>query len=200
MNLETYHTLFFVVTLGLALFAAYPALCMVVPFQSSSEQFSELWLFGSGHAAENYPFNVSAGDVYTVFVCLGNRMNRSEYYLIRVNFRNTTLSFLNVNSSEPSSLLSPYEFRVFVDDGAVWESPVTFSFQNLSIDNDTLSLGDITINGTVFPFDAFMSWDPENSGFYFQLFFELWRYDIPLNTFSFTNQTVRLWLNMTNSQ
>ena len=61
-------------------------------------------------------------------------------------------------------------------------------------------MGDITINGTVFPVDASMSWDSESSGFYFRLSFELWRYDEQLNDFSFDDRTVGLRLNMTSSE
>lgn len=213
MNLDEYRILFLVVTLGLALVAAYPALAMVVPFTGGSEEFSEFWLLGPGHTAEGYPFSVGAGEMYSVFVCLGNHMGCSEYYMVYVKFGNSTQ--LDFDSSKPSSLPLLYEFRVFVSNEDVWESPVTFGFQNVSVedvvismDNVTmnvpiedvvLSVDDVIINGIVFPVDASTSWDSENSGFYFRLSFELWRYDTILKSFRFHNRVVGLQLNMTSS-
>ena len=213
MNLEEYRTMFLVVTLGLALVAAYPALAMVVPFTGGSEEFSEFWLLGPGHTAEDYPFNVGAGEMQSIFVCLGNHMGSSEYYMVYVKFGDSTQ--LDFDSSKPGSLPPLYEFRVFVGDEDVWESPVTFGFQNvfigdtvLIVDNVTmnvpiedavLSVDDVIINGMVFPVDASTSWDSENSGFYFRLSFELWRYDTMLKSFRFHNRVVGLQLNMTSS-
>ena len=213
MNLDEYRILFLVVTLGLALVAAYPALAMVVPFTGGSEEFSEFWLLGPGHTAEDYPFNVSDGEMHNIFVCLGNHMGSSEYYMVYVKFGNSTQ--LDLDSSKPSSLPPLYEFRVFVGDEDVWESPVTFGFQNvyiedtvLIVDNVTmnvpiedavLSVDDVIINGMVFPVDASTSWDSENSGFYFRLSFELWRYDTMLKSFRFHDRVVWLRLNMTGS-
>lgn len=211
MNLDYYRTLFMVVTLGLALIAASPALALVMPFGDSSEQFSEFWLLNSNHAAEDYPFNVSAGEMYSVFIGVGNHMGNPEYYKVYVKFGNITQ--LVFNSSEPSSLSPLYEFQGFVGDGNFWESPMTFGFQNvslvdkvLSVDNVTvnvpiedafLSVYEVTINGMVFPVDAHTSWDAENGGFYFRLSFELWRYDVDLHSFRFDGLSVGLRLNMT---
>ena len=207
MNLEEYRVLFLVVTLGLALVAASPALALVVPFGGSSEQFSEFWLLDSNHAAEDYPVNVSAGEMYSVFIGVGNHMGSPEYYKVYVKFGN--ISQLDFNSSKPGSLPSLYEFRGFVGDGDFWESPVTFGFQNVSlVDNVTmnassedavLSVDGVIINGTAFPVDARTSWDAENGGFYFLLSFELWRYDTVLKSFMFHNRIVGLRLNMTDS-
>lgn len=213
MNLEDYRTLFMVVTLGLALIAASPAIALVVPFGGGSEQFSEFWLLGPNHAAEDYPFNVSAGEMYSVFVGVDNYMLSPEYYKVYVKFGNSTQ--LDFNSSKPSSLPPLYEFQGFVGDGDFWESPVTFGFQNvslvdkvLSVDNVTtdaliedavLSVDEVVINGIVFPVDAHTSWDAEKGGFYFRLSFELWRYDTTLKSFMFHNRIVGLPLNMTDS-
>jgi len=213
VNLDDYRTLFIVVTLGLALIAASPAIALVVPFGGGSEQFSEFWLLDPNHAAEDYPFNVSAGEMYSVFVGVGNHMGSPEYYKVYMKFGNITQ--LDFNSSKPSSLSPLYEFQGFVGDGDFWESPVTFGFQNvslvdkvLSVDNVTmnapiedavLSVDEVIINGMVFPVDAHTSWDAENAGFYFRLSFELWRYDMVLKSFMFHNRIVGLRLNMTDS-
>ena len=197
MNLEDYRTLFMVATLGLALVAASPALSVVVPFEVGSERFSELWLLGPEHMAEGYPFDVGAGEVYNVFVGVGNHMGCSEYYVVYVKFRNSTQPLPNIGGSVPSSLPPLYEFRFFIGDSETWESLLTFAFQDVSVENDVVSVGDVTINGMAFPVDASADWDSENRGFYFQLFFELWRYDMTMQGFRFHNRFVGIWLNMT---
>jgi hypothetical protein len=199
LNLEDYRTLFIVVTLGLALVAAVPALGVVVPFQVGSERFSEFWLLGPGHMAEDYPFDVGVGKAYTVFVGVGNHMGCSEYYVVYVKFRNSTQSLPDIGGSVPSSLPPLSEFRFFVADSETWESPVTFAFQDVSFQDDSVSVGCVTINGVTFLVDSFSVWDSEDKGFYFQLFFELWRYDVTAQGFRFHDRFVGIWLNMTAS-
>ena len=206
MNLEDYRILFIVVTLGLALIAASPAIALVVSFEDSSEQFSEFWLLDSNHAVEDYPFNVSAGEMYSVFVAAGNHMGSPEYYKVYVKFGNITQ--LDFNSSKPSSLPPLYEMQGFAGDGESWESLVTFGFQDLSLmDNatnytprdDVLSVNEVIINEIAFPVDAHTSWDAENGGFRFRLSFELGHYDHVSKSFMFHNYVIGLPLNMTAS-
>jgi hypothetical protein len=40
-------------------------------------------------------------------------------------------------------------------------------------------------------------WDSESHGFLFQLFFELWLYDLASQGFQYHNRFVGVWLNMT---
>lgn len=197
MNLEDYRTLFIVATLGLALVASSPALSVVVPFQLGSERFSEFWLLGLGHMAEDYPFEVAAGEAYTVFVGVGNHMGCSEYYVVYAKFRNSTQPLPYIGGSMPNSLPPLYEFRFFVAEGETWESPVTFAFQDVSFQGDSVSVGVVTINGATFLVDSFSMWNSEDRGFYFQLFFELWRYDVTMQGFRFHDRFVGIWLNMT---
>jgi len=197
VNLEDYRTLFIVATLGLTLVAASPAISVVVPFGGGSERFSEFWLLGPWRMAEGYPFDVGVNETYSVFVGVGNHMGGSEYYVVYVKFRNSTQSLPDVNGSTPSALPPLYEFRFFVGDGETWESRLTFGFEDVSLEGDGVSVGDVVVNGVVFGVDASAGWDSEYSGFYFQLFFELWRYDVTMRGFRFHNRFVALWLNMT---
>jgi len=197
VNLEDYRTLFIVATLGLALVAASPALGVVVPFGGGSERFSELWLLGPWRMAEGYPFDVGVNETYGVFVGVGNHMGGSEYYRVYVKFRNSTQPLPDVNGSTPSSLPPLYEFSFFVADGEVWESRLTFGFEDVFLEGDVVSVGDVVVDGVVFGVDASGRWDSEFGGFYFQLFFELWRYDVASRGFRFHNRFVGLWLNMT---
>jgi uncharacterized membrane protein len=196
VNLEDYHTLFLVATLGLTLVVASPALALIVPLQDFSEDFSELWLLGSGHVTRNYPFIVSENGEYRVFVGVGNNMGSSEYYTVYVKFRNWSQSAPDVSESIPSSLSPLLEFRFFIEDGIAWESPVTFSFQNVTVENNVMSVNRILLNDIAFPIDASTSWSSENNGHFFQLFFELWRYDVASQSFQFHDRVVGITLKM----
>ncbi len=196
MNLEEYRVLFLVVTLGLALVAASPVLGVVVP-QVGSERFSEFWLLDAWNRTEYYPFVVGVDEEYRVFVGVDNHMGDSEYYMVNVKFRNSTQSLPDINGSLPSILSPLYEYRFFVGDGEVWESPVTFGFQDVVVEGDVLSVGNVIVNGVSFPVDASTSWDSEMGGYFFQLFFELWRYDVELDSFGFDDRFVGIWLSMT---
>ena len=197
MNLEDYRVLFFVGTLGLALVVASPALSVVVPFGGGYERFSEFWLLGLGHMAEDYPFDVAVGEEYSVFVGVGNHMGCSEYYVVYVKFRNGTQPLPDIDNSMASSLPPLYEFRFFVADGESWESILKFAFQDVSFEDGSVYVGVLTVNDVAFFVDSLSVWDSKNNGFYFQLFFELWRYDVASQGFRFHNRFVGIWLNMT---
>lgn len=197
MNLDDYRRLFIVVTLCLALIAASPALVMLVPSEGDAKPFSELGLMGPNNTAENYPYNVSAGEMYNFYVDVANQMGDPEYYAVYVKFGNS--SELELTNSEPSSLSTLYEFRCFVDDEASWESPVSFEVQDLTLMNEpgetpVLTVGEAVINGAVFPVDSSVNWNAEYAGFYFRLSFELWRYDSASNDFVFQDCIVGLRL------
>ena len=196
MNLEDYRVLFVVGMLGLALVAASPALSVAVPFRGDYAKFSELWLLGPGHMAEDYPFDVAVGEAYSVFVGVGNHMGCSEYYVVYVKFRNGTQPLPDINDSMPSPLPLLYEFRFFVADGESWESLLTFAFQDVSFEDDSVHVGVLMVNDVALSVDSFSVWDSENNGFYFQLFFELWRYDVASQGFRFHNRFVGIWLNI----
>jgi hypothetical protein len=196
VSLEDYRVLFIVSTLGLALVAASPALSVAVPFRGGYERFSELWLLDPGHMAEDYPFDVAVGEVYSVFVGVGNHMDCSEYYVVYMKFRNGTQPLPNINNSIASPLPPLCEFRFFVGDGESWESLLTFEFQDVSFEDGSVYVGVVTVNGVAFSVDASARWDSGNGGFYFQLFFELWRFDVASQGFRFHNRFVGLWLNI----
>jgi hypothetical protein len=191
--------LFVVVTLILVFVSTSPLLAAVISFPDSSEQFTELWVLDSSHATENYPFNVTVNELYTVFVTVSNRMHGSEYYLVKVKLRNIAQYLVEANSSQASSVASLYEFRSLVADKNFWESSVTFGFQDVSFMNDTVAVGTIVVNDMVLPVDASAVQDNKTGCFYFQLFFELWRYDVELQSLEFDDRYVGLWLNMTSS-
>jgi len=146
---------------------------------------------------EDYPFNVNANGSYKVYVGVGNHMGSSAYYIVYVKFRNQTEPLPNSTDGTPSPLPPLSEYRFFVQDGGTWEAPLTFSFPNvLRLENKCL-VEAITINDVVFTVNKQAMWDANRTGFYYQLFLELWIYDTSLKEFQFHNRFVGIWLNMT---
>jgi len=197
VNLEEYRTVFAVTSLALMLVAAAPTLSMVVAFPRGVERFSELWVLGPNHMAEGYPFNVRVGEEYRVFVGVGNHMGSSSYYTVYVKFRNPSQPLPEASNSTPSPLPPLYEFRFFIVDGEGWETPLAFTFLEVSRSDDSCFVSQMSINDVVFSVDSPSSWDSENNGFYYQLFFELWLYDVTSRSFQFHDRFVGIWLNMT---
>jgi len=196
MILDEYRTLFIAATLGLILVAASPTLGFVLTFPGG-ERFSELWVLGPGHMAEDYPFDVKVNETYKVFVGVGNSMGSSCYYLIYVKFRNQTESLPNATAGTPSPLPALYEYRFFVKDSGIWEAPLEFSFSQISISENRCLVETLTINDVAFRVDKLVTWDLNYTGFYYQVFIELWRYNVESEVFEFHNRFVSIWLNMT---
>lgn len=197
MKFQDYRTLFQVVSLASALLVAFPAMNMLVAFPRGGERFSELWLLGPNHMAEDYPFNVRAEEEYRLFVGVENHLGSSAYYQVCSKLRNQTQPLPNSTSSTPSPLSTAYEVQLFVGNEDIHETPIAFRILNISTQSDKLVVGSVEVNRQVFRVDSSSMWDPENGGFYFQLFFELWLYDTGESRFRFHDRFVGLWLNMT---
>jgi len=197
MNLEDYRTVFVSGSLVLMLIAASPTLGLIIPFPRGGERFSEFWVLGPGHMAEDYPFNIGVNETYHIFVGVGNHMGSSSYYVVYVKFRNQTQPLPNATASVPSPLAPLYENRFFVVDGGTWEAPLSFKVLEASRNDDSMLVGRLSIDDVVFSVNASARWDSEYKGFYYQLFFELWLYDLTSQGFVFHNRFVGIWLNMT---
>ena len=199
LKLEDYKLIFASIGLiGILLFAS-PTLSLVLRVPGG-ERFSEFWILGPGHMVEDYPFNVKAGVSYLIYVGVGNHMGSSAYYVIYVKFRNQTEALPNATAGTPSLLPPLFEFRFFIEDGKSWEAPLNFSFNNVSFSENRSFVGSLMINGVTFNVDKLASWDIEKNGYYYQLFMELWIYNVEFQTFQFHNRFVGLWLNMTDVQ
>ena len=197
MNVTSYRAIFFVVTIGIALVVASPLISLLIP-QRDSEFFSELWLLGPDHKAEGYPFNVVAGTDYTVFVGVGNQMGSTEYYLVYVNLCNNTGYSPADNDSEPISCEHIYTYNIFIDNGKTWEQSVTFRFEDVLVAEQDLTVRHFVINDTAFPVEVSTLLNSNNEGF-FELSFELWRYDVVSDSFRFDDREVSLSLKMNSS-
>ena len=197
MNLEDYRTLFVVGSLVLVVATAFPGLSLVFSFPRGGENFTELWVLGPGHLAEDYPFNVGEGGEYSIYVGVGNHMGSSSFYNVRVKFRNQNEPLPNATTGTPSSLSTLYEDMVFVEDAGNWETSLNFSFSGVSFSGNHCRVESLKINDTKFDVNKSVLWDEENNGFYYQLFIELWIYNVESDAFEFHNRFVGIWLNMT---
>jgi hypothetical protein len=196
MKLEDYKVVFAAVGLvGVLLFAT-PALGLVVHLPSG-QKFSELWVLGSGHMAENYPFNVRENESYLVYLGVDNHLSSSAYYNVTVKFANQSDSLPDATAGVESSLPGLYEYRVFLQDGQSWEQPLTFSFFQVSAEQNRSVVGGLRMNGVPISVDSPAVWDDEAEGYFYELFMELWIYNVASNGFQFNNRFVGLWLNIT---
>lgn len=161
-----------------------------------SEKFSEFWLLDSNHETDNFPFNVTSGEAYTVFVDVANHMDSTQDYVVYVKFRSYNQYLLD-SSSTPSSLSPIYNFALSVDDENVSETAVTFEFRDVSLEDNVITVEQFVINGDVNTVRSSSNWTSTNDGYYFQVLFELWRYDQELGRYDFTDLSLGLWMNMT---
>jgi len=201
MNLQNYRVLFMTVTGILALLVASPALSRLLVYPRT-EFFTELWLLGPNHRAEGYPFNISRGQNYSVFLGIGNHLGYCAYYLVEVKFRNMTQSapydFGPFSNRTPSSLPSLYNISVFVADEGTWELPLTFSFNYTNPTLSTVQMRSLTLNGVLLDIEnCTIAWDSQTRAFSVFLFFELWIYDRATSVFQYHQRDVSLTLNMT---
>jgi uncharacterized membrane protein len=200
LGVQQYKAGFFVVTAILALFAASPALqrLLVMP---QTEFFTELWLLGAEHRAEGYPYNVTSGETYTVYLGIANHLGSCGYYVVQVKFRNSTESAPNSFNRTCSTLPSLYNLTVFVADKAMVEVPVTFTLNySLGMYNESLpqvTLTGIRLNGLMLKAETLSVWNAEKSEFYGSLFFELWIYNSTTARFQYHERYVSLRLNLT---
>lgn len=185
-----------------ALLVASPALSRLLVWPRT-EFFTELWLLGPNHMAEDYPYNVSRSQNYSVFLGIGNHLGYCAYYSVEVKFRNQTqstpTSFGPLANRTPSSLPSLYNITAFVADEKVWERTLTFSFDYTY--NETLSRVEflsLTLNDVMLDLRGYETiGNQSRSEFAGYLFFELWVYNSTINNFQYNGRFVSLKLNMT---
>jgi hypothetical protein len=202
MNLQNYRLIFIVVVCILALLVASPALSRLLVFPRT-EFFTGLWLLGPNHKAEDYPFNISRNQNYSVYLGIGNHLGYCAYYSVEVKFRNQTqsapTSFGPLANRTPSSLPSLYNITVFVADEEVWEREVVFSF-NYGFNETLLKVEffNMTLNGVERDLRGLSTaWNASSNRFYGNLVFELWLFNASSSAFQYHERFVDLKLNMT---
>jgi hypothetical protein len=199
LDLLQYKALFLVVTGVLALLVASPVLEKLLVYPQT-EFFTELWLLGPQHTAENYPHNITSNEKYSVFLGVSNHLGSCAYYVVEVKFRNKTQSGPDNLNRTHSSLEPLYSLNFFVPDKQTWEMPMRFSL-DYSFDEVTharlnrLRLNDVTVSLQGMSSD----FDPQAHEFFGNLVFELWIYDTRTSNFVYHERYVDLKFNMTNT-
>jgi uncharacterized membrane protein len=198
MRFNDFKVVFASVFLVLVLLCASPALSMMISLPGG-ERFTELYVLGPGHLAENYPFEVKAGELYNVYLGVTNHMGDLEYYVVYVKFRNWLEPTPDINKSIPSPLPPVYEYRFLLGDGETAEENVTFSFSGVHFQgimgwNASCTISYLNVGGLQFLVNKTAPWNTERSGYYFQLFFELWRHDEANGSLQFHDRYVGFWL------
>jgi hypothetical protein len=202
MNLNDYRVLFIVVTAVLALLVASPAMSRMLVYPRT-EFFTEMWILGPNHKAEGYPYNISRGQNYTVFLGIGNQLGYCAYYLVEVKFRNQTQplpsSFGPVENRVASSLPSLFNITAFVADEQTWELPLVFSFDyDVDLSKTEVMFSTLTLNSAALGLGGFVTtWNSTRSVFFGNLLFELWLYNASASLLSYHGRFVDLKLNMT---
>jgi hypothetical protein len=195
MDLAKIKLIYVVVCALVGLIILYPTLASIVKLPGQ-ETYSEIWLLGPGHKGEGYPFNISQGQAYSVFLEIRNHMSEEQYYMIRVKFKGGDEpwpSHGGVPSSQPTLL----EYRVSLVDGEDWEKLVSFSIQSITFTNTTCTVSQISVDNHPVTIEKTSAWNETNLGFYFTLFFELWRYNNVVSGFQYDKRFVGIPLNMT---
>lgn len=198
MSVQEFHAPFIVITGILVLLVASPALSrlLVLP---RTEFFTELWILGPDHTAENYPFNISRNQNYNVFLGIGNQLGHCGYYLVEVKFRNQTQSAPDSFNLTPSSLPPLFNITAFVADEGSWELPLTFSFDyEYDETAQMVQLDNLTSNDAVVNMSGYtVAWNSTTDRFSGDLLFELWIYNGTASGFQYHERFLRLNLNLT---
>jgi hypothetical protein len=226
MNLKKYKALFLAVTAILVLLTASPALQRILVYPQT-EFFTEISLLDPEHMAQNYPYNITSDESYSVFLGVTNKLSSCAYYQVEVKFRNETQSAPNNFDRTPSNLSSLYNLNIFVADHESLDIPLNFSFnysfhnvartvysevtvpgrpgQNATVEqraeNITLPLANfnyLKLNGSILNLQGCSSdWNPKTNKFYGNLVFELWIYNSTISDFQYNERFVDLKFNMT---
>lgn len=196
MKLEDYKIIFIAVGLIGILLVASSALSEFFTLPMG-QPFSEIYVLGSDHMFENYPFNVTVGPSYLTYVDVGNRMTSSNYYVVYVKLRNATDPLPDIQTGTPSSLPPLFEYRSLLQDGQSWESQLSFSFSNVSFSTSTSLVGRLTINDAAYYVNKPSTQNGNDTGFFYQLIFELWVYNTQSNLLEYNNRFADLQLNLT---
>lgn len=197
MNLSNYRFIFTVNMLILILVVSMPLASRWLPFSNDRESFSELWILGPEHVVADYPFAMKVNERQFVYLGLNNHLGYSAYYVMFVKFRNQTESYPNPTNRTSSLLVPLYEYRIFLENNATWEAPLTFSILSLSFANNHSIVTGLMVNDQDFIVDKSSEWDVDAEGYYYQLFIELWIHDIETDQLQFHNRFVGIWMNMT---
>jgi hypothetical protein len=194
MRLNEYRTLFIAMVLIGSLLIATPVLSTVLTLPGVPP-FSEMYLLGSTQKFADYPYNVTAGSNYTVYLGVANHELASKYYLVTVKFADNNASLPNIVNKTSSPLSSLYETRFSLQDGETFQQNFTFAFSETTFANNQSSVFAVQFNGYTFDVNATSQVNPSSGGCLYWVIFELWMYNPNSKSFEYTNQYLALQLN-----
>ncbi len=193
---QQYRVFIVIAIMVLALVVVSPVISKyLVPPQT--EYLSELSILGPYHNA-TYPYNLTSGDIYPLYLSVTNRLGESAQYQIQVKFRTPTQPAPNSFNHTFSSLPSLCNFTFFVADKESLELPlnVSFNYQETPFRRE-VELSELVVNDN--PIDAnstVIAWDSRNNAYLGSLFFELWLYNDDTGIFEYHERYVSLWVNL----
>ncbi len=182
----------------LSLIVLSPLLAMTIPLPSG-EQFSEMWVLGPNHMLNGYPFDILPDTTNKVYLGVGNHMGNLSYYQIMVKFRNESEPLPNGTMGLPSPLEPVFKYNVFLANNETWEREFSFSFEGVSFEGNVNRVSKILVDDYAADINKISVRDETRSGFYYELFFELWIYNVEDGVFQYHNRYCGIWLNMTSS-
>jgi len=167
-----YRVFIVIAILIVALMVASPVISKyMVPPQT--EYLTELSILGPHHNA-TYPFNLTSGDVYPLYLTVTNRLGESAQYQIQVKFRTPTQSAPNSFTQTPSSLPALFDFTFFVEDKESYELPIDISFIYQKISGREAELNELVVNDNPVDTNSIrVAWDSRNDAYLGNLFFDI---------------------------
>ncbi len=157
--------------------------------------YSEIWLLDSAHEVINYPFlPISLGQNCSVYLEVGNHLGSLANYNVYVRFLNQTQP-LPTNST-PSPMPSIDGFSMSIQDGGVWNAPMTFVISSATLSANTSTVTKMNVNGVTSLPNVVSRWDEERNGYYYQLIFELWLYSGRTSSYQYHGYFANLWLRL----
>ena len=196
IDFKEFRALYAVFCIILLIIAISPAVFSLLSFPEE-ERFTELWLLEEDHMAEDFPFIAREGETYGVFIRIDNRMRSSVYYALHVGLLNRTSAASGRTQYDGDLEYASYEYRIILANEETWEKQIEFSFSNITVNEGSMHVGGMSIDGTIFPVNRSTDWDQEDQGYYYQLLMELWILNTTSAEFESHNRSVWIWLNIT---
>jgi len=193
-NGKLLYALFFVV---LGMIILLPTLFSVIPIPKG-ESFTELWLLQSHNQIETGKLSILQTRSYTVNLGVANHMGDPEYYRIYAKLRLPNEPLPNKTLELESPMEPLLEYRLFLRDNEIWNKEFSFSFGKISYEEKVASVSDLSLDVHTLKLNKIVPWDEARSGFYCQLFFELWVYNSTVSHFQYHNRYVSVWLQLVN--
>ncbi|MFC1802864.1 DUF1616 domain-containing protein [Thermoproteota archaeon] len=194
-NEKNIRTWVFVITLVGSSLLAWPVIQTYLP-SIEDEKYTELFILGSSHEADNYPHKVQSGETYGIYAVVVNHRDASSYYQLHVKIRSTSDPPSNPLEGEPSNRNTITSYPIILSDEGQWEKAISFLFPEINQTNEPVHVQEIVIGDTAFTVDKTFPLNPETGSSKLGLFFELWILDEATSSFQYDNRFVEIWLDI----